>query len=67
MTQAEIDGASFSMTFYGRGYSSPIDPIVARDPKASKTLKPDQKIVTRVSGPGNERHSIRLNDTNLPP
>eukprot|EP00884_Botryococcus_braunii_P005385 jgi/Botrbrau1/14848/Bobra.0326s0002.1 len=42
-SQAQIDGASFSMTFIGKGYSKGVP--------ASPGAQPDRTIVTRIDGP----------------
>lgn len=42
-TREQIDGTSFSMTFFAEGFSSE---------EAEKTGKHDTKMVTKVNGPG---------------
>ena len=43
----QIESTSFSLTFYGNGYSEKLN-----DTEAQHDTPPDLKIVTRVVGPG---------------
>ena len=43
----QIKGSSFSWTFFGSGYSQKLE-----DPESQHEEAPDEKIVTKVSGPG---------------
>ncbi|XP_067682807.1 saccharopine dehydrogenase-like oxidoreductase [Haliotis asinina] len=45
-SKKQIEGTSFSMTFFGEGYSDKLD-----DPEAQHENPPDKKIQTKVIGP----------------
>jgi len=45
-TRKQIEGASFTMTFVGKGYGDKIE-----DPNVQHDNKPDKTIVTQVTGP----------------
>ncbi|XP_046558013.1 saccharopine dehydrogenase-like oxidoreductase [Haliotis rubra] len=45
-SKKQIEGTSFSMTFFGEGYSDKLD-----DPEAQHETPPDKKIQTKVIGP----------------
>ena len=55
----QIEEGSFDMTFVGLGYSDALD-----DPEKEHESPPDQKIVTRVSGPGSNNNNSLMDIRN---